>query len=124
MNITAYLTLIVALIAIIGTNLASFKDNLKNKYFITIIAIVMVIGGIISYIYFFYNAEKPIVWKDKAFEKMVQKALNKEGAYIYPKQLENITPLCIVSDRVAYIDKSKDELNFTINFDSNRGNYC
>lgn len=114
MNTVAYFTLIISLIGIVGTCMVASKDNLKSKSFIAIVFIAIFMAVVISYTYFFNNKEKPIKWEDKAFEKMIQKALNKEGEEIYPKQVENITTLYVIGDKVAYIDKTKEEVNYNI----------
>lgn len=67
---------------------------------------------IITTITYISNRVQPIKWKDKAFERAIQLALNKEGENIYSKQLENITELHIIGEKVAYINKSISEFDF------------
>lgn len=115
MNPQTYWPTIIGLLSIIVIIIIELKNKGKNKLLIFIICVCTFILFYISYFYIFNNKEKPIEWEDKAFEKMIQKALNKEGEEIYPKQVENITTLYIIGDKVAYIDKKQDEVDFNTN---------
>jgi len=99
--------------SIIVAIVVAVKNKGKDKILIGILCFLMILTICTTFTFLFNNNNKEIEWKDKAFEKMMQKALNKDGKTITPKELENITTLYIIGNKIAYKDKAQDEVNFS-----------
>lgn len=112
METIVYISISTIFVPILISIIIKWLNEKENKILISLILGIAFIELFFTFVYFINNDKKPIIWKDKAFEKMIQKALDKEGEDIYPKQLENITTLYIIGDKIAYIDKSTDEIEF------------
>lgn len=118
MSFYTFMTLVIGLLSILVPISIEIHKNKTSKllnFFITTDIIILLI---IIIVFFLNNNELPIKWKDKAFERMIQTALDKNGDYIYPKELDNITSIFIIGDKITFLNKDIDSIKFNTFRDS------